>query len=141
MSNRLEQAKQKIQNEVCSVAAVTADGTVFTDSGSSVRPLFRLYTAHKAALRGASVADRIIGKAAASILCDADVKEVFAFLMSETGLALLQANGIAARYAELVPYIENRTGTDLCPMEKIVADCDDLPICVARIATFINENR
>ncbi|MEA5051784.1 MAG: DUF1893 domain-containing protein [Oscillospiraceae bacterium] len=121
----------------CSVAALLPDGRLVTDDGHSVRPLFRLYEQYGDALAGAAVADKIIGKAAASVLAAAGVREAFAYLMSETGLAFLLRSGITASYAELVPFIENRAGTDLCPMEKTVADCDDPAACVARIAEFI----
>ena len=133
----LEKAKQLIQDNVCSVAAVTPDGEGFTDNGSTVRPLFLLYEAHNDQLRGAAVADKIIGRAAASLLCSAGVGEAFAFLMSETGLALLQQYGIKASYGELTPAILNRTETGLCPMERAVDGVDDLDQCVRNIAEFV----
>lgn len=133
----IEQAKQLISEGKCSVAAVTPGGEVYTDSGASVRPLFRLYTEHKAELKGAAVADKIIGKAAACLLCDIGVSEAFAFLMSQSGLELLESHGIKTGYAELVPIIENRTGTDMCPMEKAVDGAGDIAQCVANIAKFI----
>lgn len=133
----IAQAKQIIFDTGCSVAAVTMSGEIYTDKGPSVRPLYRIYTAHKQALRGAAVADKIIGKAAACLLCDAAVSGVFAFLMSVSALELLQRHHIKADYQQLVPFIENRTATDLCPMEKTVVDCDDLSTCIKRIAQFI----
>ncbi len=133
----IEKAKQMIRDNLCTVAAVTADGQVFCESGSTVRPLFRLFTRHRDELRGAAVADKIIGRAAASLLCSAGVGEAFAFLMSETGLALLREHGIKAGYERLVPVILNRTETDLCPMERSVEGVDDIETCVHNIARFI----
>lgn len=121
----------------CSVAAVLADGRILTENGHSVRPLFKLYKENGAALQGALVADKIIGKAAASVLVAAGAKQAFAYLMSESGLLYLLQNGVSASYATLVPYIENRTGTDLCPMEKLVDGCGDAAECVRRIDAFI----
>ncbi|MEA4911722.1 MAG: DUF1893 domain-containing protein [Oscillospiraceae bacterium] len=121
----------------CSVAAALADGRILTENGHSVRPLFKLYGEHGAALCGAAVADKIIGKAAASVLVAAGAQEAFAYLMSESGLLYLLRNGISASYAALVPFIENRTGTDLCPMEKLVDGCGDATECVRRIGDFI----
>lgn len=133
----LEKAKRLIETQAASVAIVKPDGDALTDTGTSVRPLFRLYTTHKTDMAGAAVADRVIGKAAAALLCDAGVAGVFGFVMSRAGLDLLQAHGIAASYAELVPLIENRRGDDMCPMEKTVDGVDDVAQCVARIAHFI----
>lgn len=133
----LQQAIGAIKSENCSVAIVTKDGALLTDSGSSVRPLFRLYTTHKSELRGAFAADRIIGKAAASLLADAGVAEAYGFLMSRGGLEMLERFGIDASYGELVERIDNRDGSDMCPMEKTVLDIDDPAACAAAIATFI----
>ena len=134
----IEKAKSLIGDK-CSVAAVTVDGRIFCDFGSSVRPLFRICSAHGDQLRGGAVADKIIGKAAACLLIDAGVSEAFAYLMSESALELLQLHGISVSFATLTPMIENRDGTDMCPMEKTIFDCDDIKECVARIACFISE--
>ena len=133
----IDKAKQLISDNTCTVAAVTPSGEIFTDSGATVRPLFRLVRAHEGELKGAAVADKIIGRAAACLLCYAGVSEVFAFLMSETALELLSEYGIKASYAELTSAILNRSETDLCPMEKAVDGIDDLQICVQNIAEFV----
>ncbi len=135
----IERAKARIEREDCSVAAVTPDGDVYTDCGETVRPLFRLVNEHGEKLKGAAVADRIVGKAAAALICRAGASEVFGFLMSDSAAALLAAHGIQASCAERTPFIANRRGDDLCPMEKTVADTDDLEICYERIARFIAE--
>ena len=133
----IEKAKQLISCGECTVAAVTENGETLTAAGSSVRPLYALYADHKAELKGAAVADRVIGRAAACILADAGVCEAYGFLMSETGLRLLEDNGIKSGYSELVPFIENKRGDDMCPMEKTVDGVDDIAECVRRIGQFI----
>jgi hypothetical protein len=133
----IDEAKRRISEQGCSVAAVTAGGEVFWANGSSVRPLFGMYLGHKDALKGASVADRVVGRAAACLLRDAGVAEVYGFLMSEGGLELLEAGGIKADCAELVPFIENASGSDICPMERAVEGIEDIAECVERLASFI----
>ncbi len=133
----IDKAKQLITDNVCTVAAVTPSGEIFTGSGATVRPLFRLVHEHEGKLAGAAVADKIVGRAAACLLCHAGVSEVFAFLMSESALSLLAEHGIKASYAELAPVILNRSETDLCPMEKIVEGVDDLEVCIKNIADFV----
>lgn len=135
----IEQAKARIAAPDCSVAAVLADGRILTGFGKTVRPLFALYTDHRAELRGAFVADRIIGKAAAALLCDAGASEVFGFLMSQTGYDLLVAHGIRASYNELVPFIENYDGSALCPSERAVDGSNDPAVCAALLADFLAE--
>jgi hypothetical protein len=38
---------------------------------------------------------------------------------SELAAATLDGHGIEYRFGETVPYIRNRDGTDMCPMEKL----------------------
>ena len=45
--------------------------------------------------------------------------------MSESGKAFLEAHGIPCTYDILTQRIINRQGTDICPMEKTVAEIDD----------------
>lgn len=131
------QAKQMIETDTASVAVVTRDGRVLTDIGATVRPLFRLYSQHKDDFVGAAVADRVIGKAAAAILCEGGVAEAFGFVMSRGAYNMLSAHGIMAGYGRLVRVIENRRGDDMCPMEKTVDGVDDPAECVRRIHHFI----
>ena len=133
----LQQAISLLNETTCSVAVITRGEGIFTDIGPSVRPLFYIYEAHKEAMAGAYVADKVVGKAAAALLCDAGVCAVYGHVMSEGALELLNSRSISARYGTLVPHIQNRRGDDLCPMEKTVLGCDDPAACVRLIADFI----
>ena len=133
----LKQAIKTLDEQGCSVAVITQEGKTFTDNGTSVRPLYRIYLSHKDEMKGASVADKVIGRAAACILVSARVKEAFAYIVSRDALRLLQANGIDAEYSLLVDRIENRTKTNMCPMEKRIFGCDDVEECIRRIDEFI----
>lgn len=135
----IEKAKDLIRQKQCSVAVVTARGEVLTDTGSSVRPLLRLYAQHREDLHDAAVADKIIGRAAACILCEARVREVFAFVMSQSGKELLDRYHIPCAYETMVPFIANMRGDDLCPMEKTVEGLDDLMLCVERLQDFVRD--
>ncbi|MBS7624135.1 DUF1893 domain-containing protein [Candidatus Bathyarchaeota archaeon] len=66
-----------------------------------------------------SVADKIVGRAAALLLAYLRAKEVYAVTMSRSGLSALAKHHIRAEYEKLVPEIMNRRGDDLCPFEKI----------------------
>lgn len=133
----LQKAINEIAKEGTSVALITEDGRLITDNGKSVRPLHRLFGAHREEFEGGFVADRVIGKAAASLIVAGGAKEAFGYLMSEAGLHYLEAHGVKASYHTLTPHILNRTETDLCPMEKTVKDLDDPEECVAAITDFI----
>ncbi len=76
-------------------------------------------------LFGFSVADLVVGKAAALLFVKCGIKEVFAKTLSENGKKVLEKNAILCEYETLTEKIINRFGTDICPMEKAVANTDE----------------
>ena len=76
-------------------------------------------------LTGYSVADTVVGKAAALLFVKCGIKEVFAKTLSEKAKKVLDDHGIYLEYATLTEKIINREGTDICPMEKAVTDTDN----------------
>ena len=105
--------------------------------GRGIRPLLNLYKENAGDLEGSCVADKIIGKAAASVLICAKIKEAYGKCMSRRGLELLEQHGIKAEYGTLVEEIHNMTGTDMCPMENLVKDIDNLEDAVATLIEFL----
>lgn len=73
-------------------------------------------------LTGYSVADKVVGRAAAFLFVKCGIREVFAVTLSEGGKAVLEAHGIAVSREVLAEKIINRAGTDTCPMEKATAN-------------------
>ncbi|MDE7379453.1 MAG: DUF1893 domain-containing protein [Clostridia bacterium] len=90
-------------------------------------------------LRGYSVADTVVGKAAALMFVKCGIKYVFAKTMSEHGRKILERNGIYYEYEILTERIINRTGTDMCPMEKAVTSTDDPEEAYAILKNKLNE--
>ena len=78
------------------------------------------------ALKGATVADKVIGKAAASLLTVAGVKEIYANIISEIAIPVLERNNIKYEYKNKTEYIINNEGTGMCPMENKFKDELDL---------------
>lgn len=76
-------------------------------------------------LSGYSVADVVVGKAAALLFVKCGIKQVFAKTLSENGKRALEKYGVCYGYETLTPKIINRAGTDMCPMEKAVLNTDD----------------
>ncbi len=70
--------------------------------------------------KGCDVADRVIGKAAAMLLIKGKIKKLHAHLISEHAIQILDQYHISYTYDEKVPFIQNRTGTGMCPMEEAV---------------------
>lgn len=76
-------------------------------------------------LLGYSVADLVVGKAAALLFIKCGIKRVFAKTLSEHAKRVLELYGVDYEYETLSEKIINRDGTDICPMEKSVLGTDD----------------
>ena len=77
-------------------------------------------------LKGAIVADKVIGKVAASILAVAGVKEIYADVISKYAVPVLEKYNIKYEYKNKVDYIINNDKTGMCPMENKYKDEVDL---------------
>ena len=96
---------------------------LLTSEKRGIVPLLEHWEAGR--LQDAFVADKIIGKAAAMLLVLGGAKGAYGEVMSEKARELLLAAGIEADYGQLTPYIINRRGDGLCPMEQAVSELSD----------------
>lgn len=131
----IERAKAALRGH--SVAVCRA-GEVMTRDGRGIAPLLAI-ASDENDLRGASVADLIVGKAAALLMVRAGVSEVYAEVMSEAGERTLSEHDIPHSCGLLVPYIIDRTGKDVCPMERAVADVSDPAEAYAVLSARLEE--
>ena len=88
---------------------VVGGTTVRTFDGRGVSDLYRLYTEEPMTLRGAVVADKVVGKGAAALMAVMGVAEVYAHVISQPAYDLLCSSGAVVTYGTLVPNIINRT--------------------------------
>lgn len=103
-----------------------------------VRDLYRLLIEEPETLRSAFVADKVVGKGAAALMVSGGVQGLFAGVASAPALELLREAGIEAECACEVPHIVDRTGTDICPVEKLCAGCRTAEECLPLIEMFLN---
>ena len=100
-------------------------------SAPGVQDLLRLTAEEPERLKGAIVADRRVGKAAASLLIEGQVKEVFTPLVSTPARVMLEQAGIPLHAKEEIPLMVNMDGTELCPMESKLLEAETAEECVA----------
>ncbi len=103
-----------------------------------VKDLFRLLDEEPELLRGAFVADKVVGKGAAALMILGGVKEVYADVASTPALALFATAGVSVECAHEVPQIVNRAGTGRCPVETLCLDCRTPEECLEPIRNFIH---
>lgn len=118
---------------------VVDNGRITTYTGRGVEDLLNLHENHPRVLKGARVADKIIGKAAASIMILGGVKEIYTPIISKPALSLLNSYGISVSYGKVIDHIINRDKTGWCPLEKLCYDLSSPKDCLAAIKGFINK--
>lgn len=118
-----------LHNEGLTLVVRSENGEIHRFTQRGVKDLLTLVSEHPDILNGAMIADKAVGKAAAACMVVGGAKQVYADVMSEPALSLLQAHGVEAACGQLVDHIINRTGTDWCPMEKASRD-EDNPLAI-----------
>lgn len=116
----LSKAKMLL-DETDNTCVLCGEEIILTDKRRGVRPLLDLIE-DKVDVLGFSVADKVVGKAAAYLYCLLKIKCLYARVISEPALAVLTQAGIYTEYGKLVPAIQNRTKDGFCPMESAVLD-------------------
>jgi len=124
MTEPLERAKSLLKSTDSTIAVVSVDD-VFTSHERGVKPLIHFLTGKKGFLKGASVADKVIGKAAALLMALGEIKEVHTLIISEPAIKVFEKYNIPCFYDKKVDRIINRTGDGLCPMETLCLDVDN----------------
>ncbi|MBR1515768.1 MAG: DUF1893 domain-containing protein [Paludibacteraceae bacterium] len=82
-------------------------------------------------LKGAVVADKIIGKAAAALMIAGGVKEVHTNIICTPARELFENADVVVKAREEVPMILNRDQTGQCPIDSRLNDAATVEECVA----------
>jgi hypothetical protein len=112
-------------NEGASVAVAKGGRLLASRDGHTVRPLIEALDEVGAESRGAVVADKVLGRAAALVIIAFGVPVVYGAVMSDHGREALESAGIAHSYGRLVGFIANRTGDGMCPIEQMSLGFDE----------------
>ena len=68
-----------------------------------------------------------------------EVAWVYADVISKAAMVLFEQSRVEVQYKQIVPNIINRTGTDICPVEKLCQECKTAEECLPLIDKFIKE--
>lgn len=134
----MQQLIEILRREKCSLV-VKNHGIVTTYSKPGVRDLEYLLDHEPEVLHGATIADKVIGKAAAAMVVVGGVKELYAEVMSKKAIPFLEEAGIAYTYGTLVDTIKEEG--DRCQLEKITAPATTPEETVALLRTHFEEKK
>lgn len=121
----LELAKQILEEENQSLVVVKSGKVLYKSVDRGIKPILSITNELKEEVSGSSIADKVIGKGAALLCVNLNIKEVYGDLMSQAGIEMLKKNGIEYEFKQSCEYIKNREGTDYCPIEKLSMDVEE----------------
>ena len=120
----LEIAKEILRGRDYSLVMVRDGRIIYASRSHGIGGILQAIEELNCRIKGASVADKVIGKAAALLLAYSKVKDAYAVIISRNGLETLRSHGIQVDYENLVPKILDRSGRGICPFEKIALEID-----------------
>ena len=121
----LEIAKQRLKTKKQTLVFVKDSKVIFESNNEGLKGFIDAIEIHGRSLSEASVADRVLGKAAALLCLYLKIKAVFAVIASQSGLEVLKKFDIKYEYENLVSAILDLRKIYQCPFEKLVENVSD----------------
>ena len=125
---KLEEVKEILHQKNASLVVAYENGEIKEYYQDRIKDIKDILREDKKLLKGAIIADKVIGKVAGSNLAVAEVKEIYADVISEYAIPILEENHIKYEYKEKVEYIINQAKTGMCPMENKYKDEKDINV-------------
>lgn len=116
---------------------VRNNNQVYTFTQRGVADLYELYHSRPQLLDGADIADKVVGKGAATLMVLGKVRSVYTNVISTPALELFREAGVPVQFRQEVPRIENRAHTGWCPLETRCYPLHDLQQLYATITDFV----
>ena len=131
-------AIEMLHREGCS--CVITDGIEFRMFHQrGVKDLYDILSTQPELLRGAFIADKVVGKGAAALMIIGGINSLYTDTISVTAQELFDRYKIEVKYDKLVPHIINRAGTGVCPVESLCKECNTAEECLPLIKNFIEQ--
>jgi hypothetical protein len=137
----LELAKSRLKDIDLNLVIVKDGEVVFETKSQGVGGFLQAIEELGKRLVTSSVADKIVGAAAAMLCAYSGASSVFAVTISEEGIRVLEDNNIIYRFEHEVPNILNHDKTDVCPFEKLVTGSTDPKEAYTKLKSFVESKR
>ena len=121
----LDIAKSKLYKKELTLTIVKNGEVIFETDSHRISGFLGAIEKFGAKLEGASVADRVAGKAIALLCVYAKIKEVYAEVLSKKAKTVFEQNGVHHEWRELVDNVLDLNKSGVCPFEKVAAGISD----------------
>ena len=136
VADDLDLAKNTLREEELSLAVAKDGKVLFRSKSHGVADLLAMVSDIGRLAEGSSLADSIVGRAAALLCVYSKIIAVYGANMSEGALSVFKANDIKCEYGTLVPKILNRKKNDICPFDKAVLGTNEPNIALDRLRSL-----
>jgi hypothetical protein len=133
----LELAKQKLNTDSLAFVIAKYGAILRTGTREGIGELIEAVDALGDAARGATLADKIVGKAVAMVARTARFRTVYSPLASQAARDALVIDKIALECDRLVPLLLNKHNDGPCPMERLTLPIDDPLNAVDALREFV----
>lgn len=122
----MEEIKERLNKKDASLVVACQDGRIKEYYQDRIIDLVSILKENEEALKESNIADKVVGKVAASVMAVAGVSELYANTLSKFAIPVLEKAKIKYSYGTLVDYIKNKDKTGMCPMENKYQDENDV---------------
>jgi len=123
--NDLKIAKHTLYKKELTLAIVKNGEAMFETRSHRISGFLGAIEQFGAKLEGASVADRVAGKAIALLCVYAKINEVYAEILSKKAKTVFEENRISHEWKELVDNVLDLNKSGVCPFEKAATGISD----------------
>ena len=115
--------KGEIRNDKCKLIILKDDDIIrFTLDG--VKTLMTLLKNDPGFLKGTLVIVKEVDKSTAALAVLGNIKEIYADMISEHAVKLLNSYHIKFKYRQIIPFFENKTNSGFDPQEFLAIHCE-----------------
>ena len=112
-------------------------GKIRTFTQRGVADLYDLLTQEPEFLKGALVADKVVGKGAAALMILGGIEELYTDVVSSNAMDLFQTSDVKVDFVQEVPFIWNRDHTGWCPVETMCSEEESAEAILQLIRGFL----
>jgi hypothetical protein len=135
----LEIAKKQLYSKQLTLVIVKNNRVLFQTDSHRISGFISAIDALGMQLNGASVADRVAGKALALLCIYAGIHEVYAEVLSKKAQALFEKNKVVYQWQQLVENVLDLNKTGVCPFEKAAAEISEPKDSYAAFKTLLEK--
>jgi len=137
LNDDLKLALDLLERDNLKLVAVKNQKVIFSSRHRSVRGLVEALHEKPAQMKGAYIADRIVGSAAALLFIHGEISGLYTPVISIRAKSLLEENGIITHYKNILDYIKNRAGDGMCPLEYRCRNISEPQLAFSIISSII----